>query len=78
MDMMVDDGPVQAADLLKTELQDTADDLQHLRHFPQDTAGYCPDESNSVASDRHRAAAVVVAAVLMVVADEVAAVAEDI
>jgi hypothetical protein len=71
------DGPVKAADSLKTELQDNAGDLRHLRHFPQDTADYCPDESNLAASDSRAAAgAVVVVAAAEVVV--VAAAADDI
>ena len=87
MNMDAGGDPVQAADLLKTELQDNAGNLRHLRHFPQDTAGYCPDDSNSVVAGSSAAAAVVavavvaaaaVAVVAVVAVDEVVAVANNI
>ena len=85
MNMDAGGDPVQAADLLKTELQDNAGNLRHLRHFPQDTAGYCPDDSNSVVAGSSAAAAAVavvaaaaVAVVAVVAVDEVVAVANNI
>jgi hypothetical protein len=70
-----------ADDWLKKEPQRNAD-LRHLRHFYQDAAHYCPDESNSVASDSRAGAgdgasagaAVVAAAELAILVDKIAAV----
>jgi hypothetical protein len=67
-------------DFQKTEPQDNTG-LRDFRHFPQDTADYCPDESSSAASDSRdgagagASAAAAVVAEVTVLADEVAAVA---